>query len=176
MKTIEIQLFKFDELPDNAKEKALREYYHWNVNFDWWDSIYEDAKNVGIKITSFDIDRGNYCKIEFKYDAESICQRILMEHREGCETYKIALKFLWDYCELIKKYSDGIKIDVVTDDNYQDFDNEDIELNSELHHELSEEYLSILRKEYEYLTSEEAIIEALEANEIEFTIEGEIYN
>jgi hypothetical protein len=176
MKTIEIQLFKFDELSDKAKEKALIEYYDWNVNFDWWDSVYYDAKNVGITINGFDIDRGNYCKIEFRYDEKDICQKIIMEHGENCETHKIATKFLSDYDELVKRYSDGIIKDIVSEYNEEDFDNEIIELETELHHELSEEYLSILRKEYEYLTSEEAIIEALEANEIEFTINGEIYN
>jgi hypothetical protein len=176
MKTIEIQLFKFDELSDKAKEKALIEYYDWNVNFDWWDSVYYDAKNVGITINGFDIDRGNYCKIEFRYDEKDICQKIIMEHGENCETHKIATKFLSDYDELVKRYSDGIIKDIVSEYNEEDFDNEIIELETELHHELSEEYLSILRKEYEYLTREEAIIEALEANEIEFTINGEIYN
>jgi len=175
MKTIEIQLFKFDELSDKAKEKALTQYYDWNVNFDWWDSVYYDAKNVGITINGFDIDRGNYCKIEFRYDAEDICQKIIMEYGENCETHKIATKFLSDYEELVKRYSDGIKTNIVAEDNYEDFDNEDIELHSELHHELSEEYLFILRKEYEYLTSEDAIIESLNANEIEFTINGETY-
>jgi hypothetical protein len=176
MKTIEIQLFKFDELSDKAKEKALIEYYDWNVNFDWWDSVYYDAKNVGITINGFALDRVNHCKIEFRYDEKDICQKIIMEHGENCETHKIATKFLSDYEELVKKYSDGIKTNIVSEDNEEDFDNEIIELETELHHELSEEYLSILRKEYEYLTSEEAIIEALEANEIEFTIKGEIYN
>ena len=176
MKTIEIQLFKFDELSDKAKEKALIEYYDWNVNFDWWDNVYEDAKNVGITINGFDIDRGNYCEIEFRYDEKDICQKIIMEHGENCETHKIATKFLSDYDELVKRYSDGIIKDIVSEYNEEDFDNEIIELETELHHELSEEYLSILRKEYEYLTREEAIIEALEANEIEFTINGEIYN
>ncbi len=175
MKTIEIQLFKFNELSDKAKEKAIEENYNWNVLYDWYDNVYEDAKNVGITINGFDIDRGNYCKIEFRYDAEDICQKIIMEHGENCETHKIATKFLSDYEELVKKYSNGIKTNIVAEDNEEDFDNEIIELETELHHELSEEYLSILRKEYEYLTSEEAIIEALEANEIEFTINGETY-
>ena len=124
MKTIEIQLFKFDELSDKAKEKALTEYYDWNVNFDWWDSVYYDAKNVGITINGFDIDRRNYCKIEFKYDETDICQKIIMEHGENCETHKIATKFLLDHDKLVKKYSNGIKTDIVAEDNEEDFDNE----------------------------------------------------
>ena len=175
MKTIEIQLFKFDELSDKAKEKAIEENYNWNVLYDWYENVYEDAKNVGITINEFDIDRGNSCQIEFRYDETDICQKIIMEYGEGCKTYKIATKFLLDHDELVKKYSNGIKTDIVAEDNEEDFDNEIIELETELHHELSEEYLSILRKEYEYLTSEEAIAETLEANEIEFTINGETY-
>ncbi len=173
MKTIEIQLFKFDELSDKAKEKALIEYYDWNVNFDWWDSVYYDAKNVGITINGFDIDRGNYCEIEFKYDETDICHKIIMEHGENCETHKIAKFHLKERDEIIDSairdengnFENEYEIDNLLDNCEENFKNS-----------LSEEYLSILRKEYEYLTSEEAIIEALEANEIEFTINGEIYN
>ena len=175
MKTKTIEIYTFNELSDKAKEKAVQENYDWNVNFDWWDSIYEDAKNVGITINGFDIDRGSYCKIDFRYDAEDICQKIIMEHGEGCETYRIASTFLSYYDELVKKHSDGIKTNIVAEDNEEDFDNEFIGLEIGLHHDLSEEYLSVLRKEYEYLTSEEAIAEALEANEVEFTIDGNKY-
>ena len=59
--------------------------------------------------------------------------------------FQPATKFLSDYDELVKKYSNGIKTDIVAEDNEEDFDNEIIELETELHHELSEEYLDIAR-------------------------------
>jgi type I restriction-modification system DNA methylase subunit len=43
-------LYTFDELSETAKEKALEVYRDINLNFDWWDGTYEDAKNIGLKI------------------------------------------------------------------------------------------------------------------------------
>jgi len=37
---------------------------------------------------------------------------------------------------------------------------------------LREEYLSMLRKEYEYLTSTECVDETIRANEYEFLVDG----
>jgi len=37
-----------------------------------------------------------------------------------------------------------------------------------------EEYLSLLRQEYEYLTSKDAIVETIQANDYEFTEEGKL--
>jgi len=41
-------------------------------------------------------------------------------------------------------------------------------------HGLLEEYLSILQKEYDYLTSEESIIESIQCNEYDFDINGNL--
>lgn len=42
MRTIETTVYKFDELSDSAKQKALDYYRHRDVQFDWWDWTYED--------------------------------------------------------------------------------------------------------------------------------------
>lgn len=42
MKTITLQLYRFDELDKGAKEKALTVYRYLNVDFDWWDFLYDD--------------------------------------------------------------------------------------------------------------------------------------
>ena len=41
-------------------------------------------------------------------------------------------------------------------------------------HELSEGYRVMLASEYDYLSSEEAIIETIEANDYDFTAEGKL--
>jgi len=46
------------------------------------------------------------------------------------------------------------------------------ELGEEFTKAILEEYLSMLKKEYEYLTSDEAVKEMIEANEYEFTEKG----
>jgi len=53
-----------------------------------------------------------------------------------------------------------------------DIDTEDID--AEFLRSLCEDYRIMLQNEYEYLTSEEAIIETIIANEYEFTEEGEL--
>ena len=57
-----------------------------------------------------------------------------------------------------------------TDDHDFDLDY----LDEEYQKEFSEEVFSMLRKEYEHMTSEEYLIEMFEANEYEFTAEGEM--
>ncbi|MFA6083444.1 hypothetical protein [Mucilaginibacter sp.] len=54
MKTIHLKLYSFSELDEKAREKALAELSGINVDFDWWDFIYDDviaiAKTIGITI------------------------------------------------------------------------------------------------------------------------------
>ena len=48
------------------------------------------------------------------------------------------------------------------------------DLDEEYQKEFSEEVLSILRREYEYMVSDEHTIEIFEANEYEFTDKGKL--
>lgn len=52
---ITVQLFKFDELEDDAKEKALDGFRDVNVHHDWWDYIYDDFKEF-CKTIGIDVD------------------------------------------------------------------------------------------------------------------------
>ena len=44
-RTIEIELLKYDELSDDAKQKA-REWYTSDLSYEWWDSIFEDFERI----------------------------------------------------------------------------------------------------------------------------------
>ena len=48
------------------------------------------------------------------------------------------------------------------------------DLDEEYQKQFSEEVLSMLRQEYEHMTSDEYIIDMFEANEYEFTAKGKI--
>ena len=174
MKTITINLYKFSELSEEAKSIAIENLYSINTDNDWWYSTYEDAAQVNLKIKSFDIGRGSFVDAEFIKNAHDTANLILLNHGESCETYKTAKSFLQDYNELVAKYSDGVKTNVVTEDNEYDFDNEADDLESDFLELISEDYRIILSNEYDYLTSEEAIIETIEANEYYFTENGEL--
>lgn len=178
MRTIhtETTVYLFEELPEEAQEKAIEENCYINVeDFEWWEWTYEDAERIGLKITSFDLDRHRHAKGDFLWSALECAEAILKEHGEDTSTYQTAKEYLSDRAALVAKHSDGITLDRVAEDNEYDFDNECNELDQEFLRSLLEDYSILLQKEYEYLTSEEAIKESLISNEYEFTIDGKIY-
>lgn len=175
MKTIEIQLFKFSELSEDAKQKALSSLCTINVEEDWWLFTYEDAEQIGLKINGFDLDRGNSCSGYLTKDFHEVCDLIIANHGEQCDTFKTAQSFRKQYNDLVAKYSDGVKLDTVTEENEYDFDNEADELETEFLNAILEDYKTMLQTDYDYQTSEEAIIETIEANDYDFTEDGERY-
>jgi hypothetical protein len=64
MKTIEIKVYKFDELDKQTKEKVIENYRFINVEDTfWYDWIKEDFNRLGLEIKEFDLGRRNYVKI-----------------------------------------------------------------------------------------------------------------
>jgi hypothetical protein len=51
-----VLVYKFDELSDKAKEKARDWYRSGQLEYDWWDSVYEMA-DTAAKCLGIDIDR-----------------------------------------------------------------------------------------------------------------------
>jgi hypothetical protein len=174
-RTVRTKVYKFDELSEQAQKKALESLYDINVDYDWWENVCDDAAQIGLKITSFDIDRSSYCAAEFTSNATACAEAIKENHGDGCDTYKTANEFLQSWSSLVAKYSDGVRLDVVAEGNEYDFDGEADELEKEFLYSLSQDYLKMLRDEYEYQTSEEAVKETIRANEYEFTADGKLF-
>ena len=169
----ETTVYTFDELTPEAQEKAIEKLWDINVEFAWWGQLYEDAATIGLKITGFDLDRNRRATGVWLWSALETAHKIIEEHGEDCETYQTAKNYLVTRDELVKKYSDGT--DQVTKDNEYDFDSDCDDLDREFLRSLLEDYSIMLQKENEYLTSEEAIKETIQADEYEFTAEGELY-
>lgn len=157
--TITYKIYKFEELRDEAQEKAIEKLYDINIHDDWYYFTYEDAKNIGMIIEAFDIDRGSFLDAKWLFDAQKVAENILSDHGEGCETYEIAKQYLANW-------------DILTEDEKEE---QEEEQEKEFFQQLREEYLAMLRREFEYMTSEEAIKESIICNEYEFTSEGELY-
>jgi hypothetical protein len=166
MRIKETKVYKFDELTDKAKEKALEELYDINVDYDWWTFTYEDASNIGLKLTSFDLDRNRHANGEFILSPAEVAANIIRDHGEQCETYKTAQAFLDEINSLEMPDDDT--------DEFSEWENKMLELEDEFLQSLLEDYSIILQNEYEYQTSEEAIIETIKANEYEFTEDGKL--
>jgi myo-inositol catabolism protein IolC len=160
MQTKTYNVYKYDELTDEQKEKVLENLYDINIDHDWWELTYEDAKNIGLEITSFNLDRNRHAKGEFIKDAEYCQYMISQEHGEKTETYKTSREFVKDRAQL--------------DINADDYEEKLEELEDDFLQSLLEDYSVILQNESEYLTSREAIEETIRANDYDFTEDGKI--
>jgi hypothetical protein len=157
MRTLEITAYTFDELSETAKLAALNNNIDINTNHDWWQYVYEDAENFGIDITSFDIYRCNIT-IKLTYDPLEVANTILNECGTTSVLYSIGEEYITGYNKLVVTGND-------TDEKLE-------ELASEFKGSIRKHYLYILISEYQYLESNEAIIESLMANMYEFTEDG----
>ena len=171
MMTKEIKIYQFAELSDAAKQTAINHFADINVDGEWWKLIYEDAKTIGLKISSFGIDRHNHCKGDFILAANEVAANIFREHGESCDTYKTALKFMDEWQPLFNDYMDE------TSKNYEsgELEQQMLDLEEEFLSSLLEDYALMLQSEYEYATSEEAIIETIEIEKYNFTEDGNPY-
>ena len=100
------EIFKFEELTEEQKEKALSKLSDINVDHDWWNFTFKDAEDIGLKITSFDLDRNRHAKGVLLYSGWEVAERIIKNHWQECETFKTASDFLSQWEELVKKYSE----------------------------------------------------------------------
>lgn len=174
MRTIELQVYSFEELSDEAKHKALASFRTINVDFDWWDVVYEDAKTAGLEIHSFDCD-ALQMEIAFVNGAEETAEFIKTNHGENCDTRKAAEAFLFRKMGLVFNRSDGVNTDRVAEGKEEKFDAACDILESEFTNSLRRAYLKMLDAEYDYQVSDEAVKETIIANEYEFTEDGRWY-
>ena len=167
-RTIRTKVYKFEELSSEAQSKAIEDNYDISIDYSWWEFIYEDAENIGLKIKGFDIDRGSYCKGEFTLSANELSQNIFNNHGEECETYKTAKSFMNEWQPVFNDYMDE------DSEGYESGENEGKlnDMENEFLKSLLEDYRIILTKEYGYLTSDESIKNTIIANELEFTQDG----
>jgi len=176
MKTKTINLYSFDELSEEAKKKAIQNLSDINVDYQWWGSTYEDAKNIGLFINGFDLDRNKHAKGYFINPAYECANDIVREHGKDCDTHKTAVDFIAKWDKAVTDHSDGIDTERVCEEKESDFDAIADDLESEFLKSILSDYATILQNEYEHLTSKEAIIETIKANDYTFTKNGKLEN
>jgi hypothetical protein len=168
--TVTRNLYKFSELPEDTQEQVLNNLRDINLDYDWWQCTYGDAENIGLKITGFDLDRHRHATGNFTLSACEVAANIFRDHGESCETHKTASNFMIDWQPVFDNYMD---------ENHPDYEsleseNKMLEIESEFLKSLLGDYSIMLQHEYEYLYSDEAIIETIKCNDYEFTETGEI--
>lgn len=169
-KEITTTVYTYQELLDMKDSKAIDKAKSWWTEIvfsdNWYESIYEDARQVGLKITEFNLwVQGIPIKGEFIKDADFTAQAIMKDHGKDCDTYKHAVSY-WDNVHGIN----GIERLADSDSENQHYR---LELASkEFLKALLHEYYIALRNESEYLESDENVLECMENNEYTFTKDG----
>ena len=46
MRVVTTNVFQFDELSDDAKEKAREWFRAGSLDYEWWDAVYDDAERI----------------------------------------------------------------------------------------------------------------------------------
>jgi hypothetical protein len=191
------KLYSFAELSEEAKKTALEKLQDINIDYEWWDQDYEDYTMIGA-LMGITIDKiyfsgfssqGDGACFEGKYHYQKGAIKKLSEHcpkettvfyiarqlnklqRENHNALRATVKHSGHYYH---KYETEID---VTDSNEEtnEFINISIEDKIiELLRDFMEWIYRQLEKEYNYRTSEKAIIETIEANEYEFLANGEL--
>lgn len=167
MKTVSINLYSFEELSEQAQQNAIDKNRDFNIDRDWWKFTYEDAERIGLKITSFDLDRNRHADGNFLLSPQEVAANILKEHGEECETYKTASKYLEEQNPIFAEYT-------TEPDNMEELENKLMELEEQFLNDILEDYSIMLQNEYEYLISDEAIKEILIINEYLYFKSGEM--
>ena len=163
MKTIEIKVYKFDELDEQTKERVIDNYRFINVEDTfWYDSIQEEFDELGISITAFNLDR-NTATIEIG-DFQITSIKIIEEFGDNVLIKQTAKNYLDEYNKIESNFEDD-------EDCFIELE----KLDEEYEKEYSEDILSYLRSSYDWEISDEAITETIEANDYDFTTEGKIY-
>jgi len=220
MKTIEVEVYKWDELSQTAQQKA-REWYLEGMDYEWWEGVYEMAKEDGYEL-GFCIDKIYFSGFCSQGDGASWTGQV--DVRQWLEAHEKDSIGVSAWCQLIQEDVIGkhVKVeannahychestmnfqDVEDDtDNYEDdyvmqlpsifkgmnvanlFDIivSDPECSIKATHPLTQAITESgkdfarhiyqrLREEYEYLCSDEMMLDHFNANDYHFTNEGEL--
>jgi hypothetical protein len=164
-----VLIYQFDELSAKAKEKARDWFREGALDYEWWESVYEDAERIGLKITSFELDRRQSITGEFTGGAEHCAKTILREHGDTRDSFKLAQAFLQERQALdseLEESKDG-------DEHLTwEIDEQITELEGEFKKDILNDYLDTLQKEADYQLSDESVDEAIQANEYTFLANG----
>lgn len=172
-KTIETKVYTYAELLELNNGPSIDAARHWFINAQfedtyWFEGIKDEATALGIKIDSFDCDRGNNISGSLTKSAYDVAAGIKIEHGEKCGTYKVATAFMLDLNVLENRYKDK----ETSEENQDTFNAAKKDLEMGFEKDILEEYLALLKNEVKYIQSDENIAEGMEANEYHFTVAG----
>ena len=181
MREITVKAYKFDELSEAAQERALNAFRCSNVEFNWYEdtfgTIRAAGKLLGLEIDDIHFDTDLYCIFDAHYRyVRGASAAVCKEFSWADDLHKVAK----DLQALQKRhfYSLSCAVTEGRSMNYyrcfrfgEDYECEDL---GDIIDDFAHWARVLLRDEYEYLTSDDAVKETIEANEYEFTEGGKL--
>lgn len=202
METRTYNVYKFDELPKEAKEKAINRWREDGLDYEWYDTVYEDVFMIA-KIIGIDLNRRSVKLMngETRYDPAIYFSGFSSQGDGACfeGTYQYAkdsVRKIKEYApqdkelhriteglyNIQKKHSFKVTANVKHSGHYYHSHSTLIDVDpGKMYEEISEllrDFMNwiynTLEKEYEFLMRDETIIETIRANDYNFTEDGEI--
>jgi hypothetical protein len=173
MKTQSITTYSFNELSEESKKKVLSKYIETAISDYWYEDTYFSAKEQGVEITGFDLDRGQRIDGEFIWEHIEVADNMLNDITKGHPLYTISEQFRKERDEICENWEKDENDEPI---NTDELDEKLDELEGQYEKDILWEYWKILRNEYEYLYSNEYLCEYFEDNDYQFTENGIIYN
>ena len=111
MRTIQIKVYKFEELDKQTQEKVIDNYRYINVEDTlWYDFIKVDFNRLGLDIQEFDLGRGNYVKIYID-NFEDTSNNIIDEFGDSVPIKQTAKNYIDEFNKIQADFKDDEDIE-----------------------------------------------------------------
>lgn len=198
--TREYTVYRFNELPEDARQKVLERYRDFNVDNNFWydhfnDQLTDDLKEFGLCFDSFSFcgfySQGDGASIKYSVDDTFKFMRYLMPSENDLKTitrlekwasggidhdtetpYRTGFRYYRDYHAIEFSLYQGDACAPLP--RLTDFVSRLNKASKEFHKDICQELYIDLKKEYEYRTSDEGLTEYFASSDYMFTNDGEI--
>ena len=198
MRTISTKVYKFSELSDEAKEKAVAKWNEDGPFEDWWEFVEEDAKNIGA-LMGITVDKlyfsgfwsqGDGACFEGSYEYKKGGAKAVRDETGGTDKDLLAIAYglqaeqrrnFYGLSASVKQrghYNHEFCTVIDVTDNRE---NAPWQVSAEVEEAIKDLLRDFMRwiyrnleREYEYQTSFEAVAETIDANGYEFTEAGKM--
>ena len=201
MRTETIEIYTFDELSDESKEKAREWWRKGGLDYDWYESTFSDFVSI-CEILGFDVIESNIYFSGFWSQGDGASFTGSYKYSKG-STNKIreyapqdtALHEIADTLQALQRRNfyglwgniercrSRLYVHESTiscsdayrnSDNYQDATSDAQDTLTDCARDLCHWLYASLEREYDWLNSDEQVDESIRCNEYEFTVTGEI--
>lgn len=200
MKVKTYKLYEFGELEEDVREKVIDNWRPCMVDYEWWDYTYDDFSRV-CEIIGISLDRNEPCFSGFYSQGDGASFTGYYEYEKGCgkaireyaprdtelhaivdNLIEVQKKHWYGLSACITRlrhsryyHSNTMIVDVDYDaPNYQETQHDSVDTVQECMRDLAHWLYKRLEEEYEFITSDEAVVNSINAVENLFHKDGAI--